>query len=135
VASGASSKSAQSSMRRQSQPEAVCSQMRTRCARSMSASISGRRRSASSRSRVFVHGVVAVLDEVADLVERQAGALRDVDHGQAPQHGAVVAALAADALRLGQQADLLVVADQRHPDPGPAGDVSDAHARFAHVGS
>jgi hypothetical protein len=80
------------------------------------------------------HRVGTVLDELADLLQRQAGALGDVDHRQAPQYRLVVAALAADALWFGQQPDLLVLADQRHPHAGSTGDLPDAHLRFVHAG-
>ena len=55
-----------------------------------------------------------------------------VDHREAAQHAPVVPALAADAVGLGQQPDVLVVADQRDPHAGPAGGLSDAHLRFVH---
>jgi hypothetical protein len=54
-----------------------------------------------------------VLEQQADLVEAHAGALGDVDDRQPAQHGRVVAALPAHPLGLGQQPDVLVVADQR----------------------
>ena len=77
-------------------------------------------------------GSLPCSSELADLVEHQPRALRDVDHGQAAQHGVVVAALAADTLGLGKQPDVLVVADQRHPDVGPPRDLSDAHLHVVH---
>ena len=51
----------------------------------------------------LVHRVVAVLDELADLPQRQPGALSDVDDRQATQDALVVATLATYAWRLGER--------------------------------
>ena len=67
--------------------------------------------------------------KLADLFERQSGALGDVDDRQAVQHGSAVAALAGDVLGCGQHADLLVVADVRCVQPGARGDLADRHPR------
>jgi len=76
------------------------------------------------------HRAVAVLEELADLAQREPGALRDGDHGEAPEDALVVAALAGATLGLGQQTDRFVVADQRDADPRPSGHLADAHRGF-----
>jgi hypothetical protein len=71
-----------------------------------------------------------VLDEIADLLQREPSALGHVDDRQATQHALVVAALPA---RVGQQPELLVVTDQRDADPGSPGRFADAHLCVVHV--
>jgi hypothetical protein len=58
--------------------------------------------------------------ELLDLRQLETGGLGDADEAQPPKHRLVVAALAALAFWLGEQADRLVVADRgrRHACPG-----------------
>jgi hypothetical protein len=67
-----------------------------------------------------------VFDQLPDLVERQAGALSDVDDREPPQHRLVIATLTRHARGLGKQPDVLVVADERDANSRPVGDLSDA---------
>jgi len=66
-----------------------------------------------------------------DLRQRQASPLRHVDRGQHPHGALVISALAADPHRLGQQADLLVIADLRCALAGPFGQLANTKRRRA----
>lgn len=66
------------------------------------------------------------LDELADLIEGESGALGDVDDGEPAQHARVVNTLAGDAIGLLEQPDLLVVANRALAEPGQLGDLADA---------
>ena len=65
-------------------------------------------------------------EEVANLLEREAGALAGVDHGELSQDVAVVAASAGDAFGRWEHADRLVVANGRRAPPDAPGDLTDA---------
>ena len=77
-----------------------------------------------------VGAAVVRAGQVADLLERQAGALCDVDDRQAVQDFLAVAPLAADALGLWQDADLFVLADAGDANAGPPGDLADGQQWF-----
>ena len=115
----------------QSQDCATCSQCLTAWARAISASMCGSLSSASARmwaaaSALRFSGPVSG----AISSRRQPGALGDVDDREPVQHLRAVAALAADALGLGQHADAFVEADVRGVQPGPLGDLADRQQRL-----
>ena len=64
-------------------------------------------------------------EEVANLLEREAGALACVDHGELTQDLAAVAASTSDAFGLWEHADRLVVANRRRAPPDAPGDLAD----------
>ena len=65
-------------------------------------------------------------EEVANLLEREAGPLAGVDHGELSQDLAAVAASAGDPFGLWEHADRLVVANRRRAPPDAPGDLTDA---------
>ena len=81
----------------------------------------------SEFANLLVRGcaVVAGRQQDARLVEAEPRPLGDVEHLQAPNGAGCVAALAVLALRLRQDADGLVIANRRRPQPGSAGDLAD----------
>ena len=64
-------------------------------------------------------------EEVANLLEREAGALACVDDGELTQDLAAVAASAGDPFGLWEHADRLVVANRRRAPPDAPGDLAD----------
>jgi hypothetical protein len=68
--------------------------------------------------------------ELADLLQGEPRALCDVDDAQAVQDVLAIAALAAAALGLRENPDVLVVADVRCAQPGAGGDLPDGQRRL-----
>ena len=77
--------------------------------------------------KLFVGGLARVgcVQEDADVVEPEAGALGDVDDGEPGERVLAVAALTADAWRLRQHPVGLVGADPRGVEPGVLGELAD----------
>ncbi len=75
---------------------------------------------------------VAGLEEDADVVEREACALCNVDDAEPVERLAAVAALARDARGLGEQSLGLVVADGRHVQAGAPCYFADRESRVVH---
>ena len=77
-----------------------------------------------------VGAAVLPAGERRDLLQRQAGALGDVDDRQAVQHLLAVAALAGHALSLWEDADAFIEPDVRRAEPCALGDLADGQERF-----
>ena len=119
-------KSPHTSTLAQSHPCAISSHPRTAWARSMSASMLEASLSKFADAAARVAAAVVRAGEVTDLVERQACALGDIDDRQAVEHPFGVAALPADALRLWEDAYLLVRSRMWETQmPGALGDLAD----------
>ena len=98
-----STNSPQTSTLAQSQEWATCSQRLIASARAISASTCGSFASASARMWLLGLGAAVVgPGQRRDLLQRQPGALRDVDDREPVQHVVAVAALAGYALGLGR---------------------------------
>jgi hypothetical protein len=64
-------------------------------------------------------------EQVPDVVEREARALRGVDDGEPAHRGIVIATLAAAAEGLGKQPDVLVITDRGGAPAGQPREFSD----------
>jgi hypothetical protein len=67
------------------------------------------------------------MEKQPDLIKRETGSLRSLDHGQRAHDLTGVAATTGHSRRIWKQADLLVVANRRGRLPALASDLADAH--------
>jgi hypothetical protein len=72
-------------------------------------------------------------EQLFDLLEGEPGAFAELDDLEPADRLRGVAALPLEALRLGQDADPLVVTDRRGVHAGLFGDFADCECRFVHV--
>ena len=113
----------------QSHVEATCSQRLTASALYQRLDVWQLAVGESAEALAGAVSVRLLAGELADLVQRQAGALGDVDDRQALQDVLVIAALTADALGRRKHPDILVVADVRRAQSRSGGDLPDGQQR------